>query len=96
MFCKAFNRYNYLMGGYPDSNRELTVPHTVALPLNYNHLFCFKKQYNLFFYVGVIRTPNNKYQKFMTYLLVHNIYTYKLIIVILLYIVKIYYKVNPT
>lgn len=21
------------MGGYPDSNRELTVPHTVALPV---------------------------------------------------------------
>lgn len=21
------------MGGYPDSNRELTVPHTVALPI---------------------------------------------------------------
>lgn len=23
----------FFMGGYPDSNRELTVPHTVALPI---------------------------------------------------------------
>lgn len=27
-----------------------------------------------FCYVGVTRTPNNKYQKFMTYRLVHNIF----------------------
>ena len=25
-------------GGYPDLNREQTVPHTVALPLSYIHL----------------------------------------------------------
>jgi hypothetical protein len=31
-----------------------------------------------YIYVGVIRTLNDKYQKFMTYLLVHNIYKYKL------------------
>ena len=26
------------LGGYPDSNRDQTVPHTVALPLNHIHL----------------------------------------------------------
>ena len=26
------------MGGYPDLNREHTVPHTVTLPLSYIHL----------------------------------------------------------
>ena len=51
------------MGGYPDSNREHTVPHTVALPIE-----LYPPDY-----VGVIRTLNNKYQKFMTYLLVYNI-----------------------
>ena len=48
------------MGGYPDLNRELTVPHTVVLPIElYPPKIC---------YVGVIRTPISKYQKFMTYL----------------------------
>ena len=28
----------YKKGGYPDSNREQTVPHTVTLPLSYTHL----------------------------------------------------------
>ena len=37
--------------------------------LNYIHL--------LYSYVGVIRTPNSKYQKFMTYRLVHNIFDKK-------------------
>ena len=37
----------------------------IVLPLNYTGL-----QIN---YVGAIRTPNNKYQKFMTYRLVDNI-----------------------
>ena len=49
-------------GGYPDLNRKLTVPHTVVLPIE------------LYLpYVGVIRTLNGKYQKFMTYRLVYNI-----------------------
>ena len=26
------------LGKYPDLNRELTVPHTVTLPLSYNYL----------------------------------------------------------
>ena len=38
--------------------------------LNYIHLFTI----NFLIYVGVIRTLNSKYQKFMTYLLVYNIY----------------------
>ena len=44
-------------GGYPESNRELTVPHTVVLPIE-----LYPPSY-----VGVIRTPISKYQKFMTY-----------------------------
>ena len=55
------------MGGYPDSNREHTVPHTGALPLNYIHL-C-----KINIYLGMVRTFNSKYQKFMTYRLVHEI-----------------------
>ena len=51
--------YIYVKGGYPDLNRELTVPHTVVLPIElYPPKIC---------YVGVIRTPISKYQKFMTY-----------------------------
>jgi hypothetical protein len=65
-------------------NRELAVPHTVALPLNYIHLKSKKKiiKKKIFFliYVGVIRTLIDKYQKFMTYLLVNNIFIYKKII----------------
>ena len=57
------------MGGYPDSNRELTVPHTVALPIELYPPSYFK--YTI--YVGVTRTLNGKYQKFMTYRLVYNI-----------------------
>ena len=26
-------------GEYPDSNREITVPHTAVLPLNYIHVY---------------------------------------------------------
>ena len=56
------------MGGYHDLNREPTVPHTVALPIElYPPLFFF------FLYVGVNRTLMSKYQKFMTYRLVYNI-----------------------
>lgn len=40
------------------------MPHTVALPI----------ELYLPFYVGVIRTLNNKYQKFMTCRLVYNIF----------------------
>ena len=58
------------MGGYPESNRELTVPHTVVLPIELYPPF-FLLYIN---YVEVIRTPNSKYQKFMTYRLVNNIY----------------------
>ena len=54
------------MGGYPGLNRELTAPHTVALPIE---LYPPNK-----YYVGVIRTLNSKYQKFMTYPLVHKIF----------------------
>ena len=50
------------MGEYPGSNREHTVPQTVDLPIELYPP-----------YVGVIRTLNSKYQKFMTYPLVHNI-----------------------
>ena len=46
-----------VLGGYPESNRELTVPHTVVLPIELYPPY----------YVGVIRTPISKYQKFMTY-----------------------------
>ena len=52
------------MGGYPELNRELTVPHTVVLPI---------ELYPPLFYVEVTRTLNNEYQKFTTYRLVHNI-----------------------
>ena len=31
MFIYIFNSFS--MGGYPDLNRELTVPHTVVLPI---------------------------------------------------------------
>lgn len=51
------------MGEYPGSNREHTVPQTADLPIEL-YPPC---------YVEVIRTLNSKYQKFMTYLLVHNI-----------------------
>ena len=58
------------MGGYPDLNREPTVPHTVALPIElYPPLF-------FFLYVGVNRTLMSKYQKFMTYRLVYNIFSF--------------------
>ena len=59
-------------GGYPDLNRKLTVPHTVALPIElyYPNIIII---YNKFIYVGAIRTLNDKYQKFMTYPLVYNI-----------------------
>ena len=51
-------------GGYPDLNRKHSVPHTVVLPIELYPPY----------YVGVIRTLNSKYQKFMTYRLVYNIY----------------------
>ena len=60
-----------LKGEYPDLNRELTVPHTVVLPIELYSPF----DYKWFDYVGVIRTLNSKYQKFMTYRLVYNIFT---------------------
>lgn len=71
------------MGGYPGLNRELTVPHTVALPIELyppifiskikllNKILWSKKELN---YVGVARTLNTKYQKFMTYPFVYDIY----------------------
>ena len=52
-------------GEYPGSNREHTVPQTVDLPIELYPP-----------YVGVIRTLNSKYQKFMTYRLVYNILLY--------------------
>ena len=55
------------MGEYPGSNREHTVPQTVDLPIELYPP-----------YVGVIRTLNCKYQKFMTYPLVHNIESFTL------------------
>src|ERR1700729_1986785 len=75
----------FLMGGYPDLNREHIVHIQLFYLLNYIHLFCkiYKKSIrNVYF--GVIRTPNVKYQKFMTYLLVHEIY--------ILYNATFYYK----
>ena len=72
-----------LKGGYPDLNRELTVPHTVVLPFElYPPVYAIKnnttilKQKIIFSYPGMIRTFNTKYQKFMTYLLVYGIYVY--------------------
>ena len=56
------------------------MPHTDALPIElyspYIHQMCIIINYKrvLINYVGVIRTLNNKYQKFMTYRLVYNIY----------------------
>ena len=62
------NSVNNIKGGYSDLNRELSVPQTVVLPFElYPPIF-------LYCYVEVIRTPISKYQKFMTYLLVHNIF----------------------
>ena len=58
------------MGGYPDLNRKPTVPHTVALPIELHPPFYLLR------YVGVIRTLNSKYQKFMTCRLVYNILNY--------------------
>ena len=64
-------------GEYPDLNRKHTVPHTVVLPIElYPPLYDINIIQIIFisYYVGAIRTLNIKYQKFMTYLLVHNIY----------------------
>ena len=61
------------MGGYPDLNRELTVPHTVALPIELYP----PKIIIILYYSGMIRTFNCKYQKFMTYLLVYGIFLLK-------------------
>ena len=52
------------------------MPHTDVLPLNYSHRKIINIIQKMYIYVGVIRTLNGKYQKFMTYLLVHNIYKY--------------------
>lgn len=67
-----------IKGGYPDLNRELTVPHTVVLPFElYPPNFIIINNKNLITkllnYVEVIRTLNNKHQKFMTCRLVYNI-----------------------
>ncbi len=66
-------------------NRELTVPHTVVLPIElypplYIHIYINS-------YVEVIRTPMSKYQKFMTYLLVYNIF--KCIYLIIIWVVRL-------
>ena len=58
------------MGGYPDLNWELTVPHTVVLPIELYPPLVYKTYP---YYVGVIRTLIGKYQKFMTCRLVYNI-----------------------
>ena len=59
------------LGEYPESNRKLTVPHTVVLPIElYPPLFAV----DFVCYSGMIRTFNSKYQKFMTYLLVYGIF----------------------
>lgn len=64
------------MGGYPDLNRKLTVPHTVVLPIElYPPLV--NKIY--LYYVGVIRTLIGKYQKFMTCRLVYNIFFFYIV-----------------
>ena len=80
-------------GGYSDLNRELTVPHTVVLPIELHppgvYFFFF-----LCYYVGVIWTLNSKYQKFMTYRLVHNICLS--ISFYILFIKEVTNKVNPT
>lgn len=67
------------------------MPHTAVLPLNYTHLkprekieFSFLiheiivlplNYLGYIIYLGAIRTPINKYQKFRTYLLVNEIST---------------------
>jgi hypothetical protein len=61
------------MGGYPDLNREHIVPHTIALPIE---LYPPKIFHYIILYLEVIRTPNVKHQKFMTYLLVYEILCY--------------------
>ena len=77
-------------GEYPDLNRKLTVPHTVVLPIEL-YSPC------IIIYVGVIRTLNSKYQKFMTYRLVYNIFfffsfwVYKII-----FFYQFSYKMNET
>ena len=69
-------------------NRELTVPHTVVLPIE---LYPPLKDYYVITYVEVIRTPINKYQKFMTYRLVYNIF------MINLYYIKVWVvRLEPT
>ena len=66
-------KLSWFKGKYSGLNREPTVPHTVALPIElyYPNIIII---YNKSIYVGAIRTLNSKYQKFMTYLLVDNIY----------------------
>ena len=41
--------------------------------INFSLKFFYKTIYTILYYVEVIRTLNNKYQKFMTYPLVYNI-----------------------
>jgi hypothetical protein len=66
------------MGWSPGSNREQSDPHSGALPIELHHPDQKNKKYNLMniyyflenrynYYVGVTRTLNSKYQKFMTY-----------------------------
>ena len=65
-----------IKGEYPGSNRELTVPHTVALPIELYSpkkiKFTNKQLINYLYFGEAIRTPNSKYQKFMTYPLVNS------------------------
>ena len=66
------------------------MPHTVVLPIE---LYPPLKDYCLYVitYVEVIRTPINKYQKFMTYRLVYNIF------MINLYYIKVWVvRLEPT
>ena len=53
-------------------NREHIVPHTIALPIELYPPKLFNIL-NIYIYLGMIRTFNIKYQKFMTYLLVYGI-----------------------
>ena len=55
-YIKLYITYNFILhktiqGGYPELNRELTVPHTVVLPIELYPPLLIQ------IYVGVNRTP---------------------------------------
>ena len=59
--------YTNIKGQYPDLNREPTVPQTIALPIEL--YYPIKNKFMLEWF----EHSKLKYQKFMTYPLVHNI-----------------------